>query len=457
MNAYLNHSKNLEFLFLIIGLSIFFGILVFKFIDLSPFILISISLSLLVAYLATYVKGSFYLFYLLLGITFLDNKEGINLVEIPFYVFSAILALVIFLKFINGDLIIDTFLDKLFLFLTALIPYGIMVGLLFGNPVLTIFGESASLFGLLLYFPLRQHLRSKQFQSYVIAITIIILVFVLIRNVLNYREIIAAAVLPWEATNARIATNELILLIGTVLTFCLVITTKKFLIQIIYLFLFSAFVGGLVLTQSRGYWLAFILGAVIIFLTIDRKSKIKVLIYLFSLLGLVSIIISLYFSDLFMFVLNALLARFESIGSGKLDISLYERFLESQTVLSLILDNPISGYGFGHFYTKKILFYANFIETSYVHNGYLAVWFKFGILGLLAFLTLWFSTIMYSIRFYKISASQFEKAILLTIIGTVCGILLVNNTSNQVEIFESVLFLTLFAAFLSLKLNESHK
>lgn len=61
------------------------------------------------------------------------------------------------------------------------------------------------------------------------------------------------------------------------------------------------------------------------------------------------------------------------------------------------------GYGLGVEFTKKILFYDYFIPTSYVHLGYLATWYKFGIFGLLLNLYIWIYTLIKSAQLYKIT------------------------------------------------------
>lgn len=408
-----------------------------------------LAVSLFIIYCITRIKGGLVLAYILLCITFLENDPGIQPIELPFYVCSSILILYNIIEILRGDILITTFIDKLYLAIILLVPFGIVLGILNGSSLYLAFGETTYLLGLFVYFPLRKNLNSQSFKRALYIIIIIIIAYVLIRNFLNYRQIIIQAVATWQTEKARVPSNEFVIMFGALLFMGAALITKIRIHQLIFTLVFMALLGGLILTQSRGYWLAFFLGTLTIFFVADIKSKTR-MAYTFLLLASFSILLAqFFFYDQFSLILKGLAARFDSIGSGKLDVSLFERFLESKAVLKEIFHQPLSGYGMGVTYTKQFVFYNYYAETSYIHNGYLGTWFKFGLFGLIIFPVLWVSLIIKSTQIFRSTNCKITKVAMLSIAGTISGVILVNNTSPQVFNFTSCFFITVFSAIIS--------
>ncbi len=443
----------LEYVSLFLISLIFICILLYFAIDIAPYLAIGICVFMLAVYSISRINGGFILAYLLISITFLENNPGVQIIEIPFYVFSVVLIFYNIVEILRGNFLLNTYLDKIYLLVLLLIPYGIAFGILNGSSLYLAFGETTYLLGIFLYFPLRNHLSNSSFKKIVYAIILVIVIYVLIRNFINYRQIIIQAVASWQAEKARVPSNEFIIMFGALLFMAAALTTKIRMHQLLFTFLFLALLSGLILTQSRGYWLAFFIGTTTIFFLADLNGKIR-MTYTFLILAAISVILAqLFFYDQFYLILNGLSARFDSILDGKLDVSLYERLLESQAVLKEIFNQPISGYGMGVTYTKQYVFDNFYADTSYVHNGYLGTWFKFGIIGLFIFPLLWVSLIINSARILKTTQNTTTKIVMFAIAATVSGVLLVNNTSPQVFNFTSSLFITIFSAIIS-TLNE---
>ncbi|WP_020404343.1 O-antigen ligase family protein [Gracilimonas tropica] len=447
-------SKYLEYAVIISATSLIFAVISFKGGTYSPIIIFSTGAILLSIYLLSKIEGAFFLSSLLFAIPILEGTEGISTLEAPFYIFSLIIAAYIGLEMIRGNIITETTHDKLYLFLLLLLPVASLLGIFSGASKISAIGEITYFLGLLFYFPVRRHLGNKTFQHILMGIVLIFLGYVLIRNIINYRAIIVQAVLPWQAEKARVAANEFILLMGCCLFMSAAAVTKSFIRQIIFTLLFCSFLGGLILTQSRGYWGAFFFGAIFIFYIINRQGKRRILSTLVVLGVGLFLFASVFFGGLLDTVMEGLVTRLQSIGSGGLDVSLKDRLYESQTVLGLILQNPITGYGLGYMFTRHALFLDVFIQTSFVHNGYLATWFKLGLPGLITIITIWILNIRYSIELYNQTDQFIHKTLALGISGTMFGLLFVNNTSAQVLLFESVLFVSLFSAYLNHFLNR---
>jgi len=432
-----------------------FSLIVFAVISLSgktvlP-VLILLSAGVLITAFILKKPVYFILGYFLILPLALENPEGVSPGEIVFLSYTIVAAIFfLFLPIITGRLTLDTPLDKMFLLLTLLLPYASVLGLLNGAGMYPALGELTYFAGVFIYFALRYYLDNDFFQKGLLVVITITLLFVIARNAYNYQEIIMQAYVPWQVEKARVASNEVLVMFFTTLCTASFVYAKNFRASIVaILFLGIGFIS-LILTQSRGYWLAFLVSFLIIFLSVPKVKKGRMLLYFSLILALLLGIAKIYFSDYFDLIFNALILRFQSIAtSTQVDISLLERFEESAVVFSKIAVNPIVGYGFGAEYVKFIFFERVHISTSYVHNGYLAAWYKFGLPGFLLLLGICISIIRNSYRIFKYREERIHKILGLTILATLGGMLLVNNTSPQFLAFDSILLLTVMGAYCS--------
>lgn len=447
------HSQNIslrESALLTLGTSFFLLLVHYYFGILGLVGALGMALSALLIPILQSQKGTFLLIYFVSSVFILDSRDGIQLLELPFFGLSLMLLLFVAYRVLIGKILLENSLDYFFLILHFLIPYAVIIGKINGAATYTALGEVVFFLGVYTYFPLREGLKDDSFKKALSIIILLILGFVLIRNFIYYRQILAQALLPWQAEGARVAANEIIVVIGCSLSLAAASLTKQRLLQVLYTGLFLIFMVSLVLTQSRGYWIAGFFSVITIFLVINKQGKKRMLIaaVVLSLLGFS--IANIFFDDFLTLILSGLNDRLKSIGSGTTDNSLQDRWLESKTVFNHIVKNPIAGYGFGAEFTRKKIFFDIFVRTSFIHNGYLGAFFKFGILGFVSFVSIWFILIKKSIQLYKKSNKIFP----LSIAGIVVGMLFVNNTSSQILIFEGIAFTTLAAAYLNTELRK---
>lgn len=381
------------------------------------------------------------------------NVEGFYIWGTIFYAFSfaALLCWVLPWAFM-GKIQLHTKIDVLYVIFLAIIFFGVANGILHSGSINLPLAEIAYFSPIFGYFIFKEYFHAERIRKIFFWVMIGMMFYVLIRNFLNYRELILAAVMEWETQKARSHRNEVILLWGSVLFLVLSIYQKSLAKSIVLLIPLLLFLAGLVLTQSRGYWVAFALSALVFFIIANSSAKAKMLVYggIVAFLG-ISLAL-LFFGDLFTTVSGALIDRVASIGSGQLDSSLRERVLETKTVFEKTLRNPITGYGLGTQYDKMFLtpeFRLKTIATSYVHNGYLAIWYKFGLIGLVTILLFCFFILKYSYYTAKRTTNPNVRIILLAMFSTLCGMLLVNLTSPQFITFECNFLLFMMAAYTS--------
>ena len=414
-------------------------------------VLILLSAGVLIAAFLLKKPVYFILGYFLILPFALENPEGVSTGEIVFLSYTIAIAIFfLFLPAITGRLKLQTPLDKMFLLFTLMLPYASVLGLLNGAGIYPAIGELTYFAGVFIYFALRYYFDLEIFRKGLLYLIPLLLLFVIARNAYFYQEIIMQAYVPWQVEKARVASNEVLILFFTTLGTAAFVYAKTLKLNIASILFIGMGFLSLILTQSRGYWLAFIVSFTTIFLSVPANKKGKMLLYFSAILIILLGIAKIYFPEYFTLVFNALILRFQSIAtSAQVDISLLERFEESAVVFSKIVANPILGYGFGAEYTKFIFFERFHISTSYVHNGYLAAWYKFGLFGLLLMLSIYISVIRNSYRIFKQSNKAIHKIVGLTILATLSGMLLVNNTSPQFLAFDSILLLTFMAAYCS--------
>ena len=172
--------------------------------------------------------------------------------------------------------------------------------------------------------------------------------------------------------------------------------------QIITLGAFILFFSGLILTQSRGYWLAFLLGAGFMFLFLDGNHKKRLILVTLGGSASLALLAFIFLQDIFLLVTSGLAERLLSLQTATTaDISLVNRFRETATVWEHIRVNPILGYGMGVGYDFFDITNGVTETDAFVHNGYVSLWFKYGIIGLGLVLFFWFRSILNGVRAFK--------------------------------------------------------
>lgn len=415
--------------------------------------LIILALPILIASLMVFYRQFEFAVLLLLAssVLFLENVEGINSWEILYFsIVIFVFAATALADVIKGQLILNSGFDKTALVFVIILGYGILLGIINGGNTSLVLGELLYYFGFLGYFAYRKYLHKEWFKKTLLAVFVLILFYVAIRNIYYYREILIAAHAEWQAQKARTAANEVLLLIGGLGSISFILYSRRLIYKLLGFVVLAVFLGDLIITQSRGYWIAFLSGLVTIWILVNKTMKLQILLYAI-LMGLIGIITGyLFFNDLFNLVLSGIASRVESfldLGAGNIGASLKERVLETGTVLEKIIKNPISGYGLGISFPRYYYLSQTFIDTSYVHNGYLAIWYKFGLAGLLTMLWFCWMVLKSSYKLYKKQLNPISNMIFLTIFSTLVAMLLVNNTSPQFFAFDSMLLLGLMAAF----------
>lgn len=319
----------------------------------------------------------------------------------------------------------------LFLLLLPLTPF---LTVLYGGSLSGLVSEAFSLSMLALYFPVKEACvrHGRRGVLAVLAVLIGIGLFAALRSFINYQEILVTATQEWQVAKGRVARSEALLIVPALLTLTLLIFARQARHRLVLLALFLACFGALILTQSRGYWLAFLFGAAGLFVVVERRYKGRlVLLGLAGLAGFLGFGL-LFFGDYVVIILTSLAERFTSVGSAaRTDVSLVNRFYESKAVLGYIGRNPLVGHGMGVQYRFYDLTFDYTRVDTFIHNGYVSLWFKFGLWGLALMLFAWLGAIWKGVQAFRRRAA--EPLLRLAGLGAAVALLafvLSANTSN---------------------------
>lgn len=209
-----------------------------------------------------------------------------------------------------------------------------------------------------------------------------------------------------------------------------------------YLALAVFAVVALAITFSRGAWVATLiaLGVAVVLMPARRRWTVIKYAAGLGLLALVSI--TLFMGPLAVDIVTVMAERFGSILSAAVDLSLRNRLAESAEVVSRIAESPVFGYGLGYYYSFFPLIPYE-MPTWYVHNAYLYIWLKLGLIGLVVFLVWYFTVLIHGYRLYRALRDPFLQPLILGVTSVMIAMLPLSVTSPQFIQKDSILFLAL--------------
>ncbi len=266
-----------------------------------------------------------------------------------------------------------------------------------------------------------------QFVYYGIVIIFSILsCWAIVQFIFNYAQInykgVAASVIFANPNTFAAALNLILLPLITIYLFSNKTELSKNYLCFILIF------AGLVSTQSRAGWIAFVSGLVcLIILFRFVKNKIPLITWLKIFAGFLAVIFILYGTkamivsgpiEITQQPENNIQVLDNSINiaiTNKGTRSIQQRIELAKTSLELIKEQPINGIG----YFKFIYFYyenLRYTYTHYVHNDYLQYWLELGLPGILIVIFIIFTTYWQGIKYLKIKSSE-EKIWVIAIIS----------------------------------------
>lgn len=402
-------------------------------------------------YLVFALKNYIPILFLIGSFFILRNSPGFGIDEVIFYAsLGLMLTFVLVPDAIRFDLKLTNKLDYAFLMLFVLVLYGVFLGIYLRNSFTVILIDGSIYASILAYYPFRKFISNEKNRNLFLFTVLFLIILICLRNFINYQQIIIQATMAWELELARAAVNEVLILFGCVITLVLFSYAKELKMRAVWGGLLILFLLGLILTQSRGFWITFVMSTFVFLFYADTKQRIFAISIISFVLTGVILVVLVFFYDLLELIIYGFQTRILSLLEANQDVSLLERVAESQTVLKLISENPIAGNGLGSQYIRHNILFGNVYKTThYIHNGYISLWFKYGVLGLIVMPYLYITTARYAFICFKNHINPLSKQLSLGVLCIIPPLMILNMTSPVYMMFDGLLFITIAGAYIS--------
>lgn len=334
-----------------------------------------------------------------------SNEAGFQVVEIAYaaYLYGFLLTWFLRRAISGSSEILTTRSDLALALFLGLLPITLILTYFFHGDFLLAFSELISLSMLLIYFPVKHTVVHHRTGPKLMLITVVVMsVAVAIINSFEYASDLSTATHLSHIAGSRVVVNDALLTIGSLMSLTLLVYSRSPISLLLSAGAVAFTFAGLVITQARGAWLAFILGMFVLFLIVRTPERIKILTT-GTIVGVLIIGIGYLLIGPFLnVILEGIVERFGSIATSfTQDLSLVNRFRETQAVLEKIALNPLIGYGPGVSYVFYDIVHQSTDTDSFVHNGYIGLWYKYGLWGLGLVLYFWYSTVRHGLRAFR--------------------------------------------------------
>ena len=332
-------------------------------------------------------------------------KEGLQVEEVVYavYYLSYLGSWFATRLWVYRERVFDTPLDIALGLFLAYMTASLGLTVLFGGSLSLARGDWIALSAFAFYFPIKEACARYRWGPWVvIGIVIYLGLFSFIRNLLTFSAAIQDAEYAWQIARGRVPMNEMLLFVPALGCLGFAARASGWTTRIVLTGGFALFSVGVILTQWRAYYVDLAFGVMLFVLLLEWRGRGR-LVVLVGLSGLLGMGLGyLLFPGAMELIVVGIFDRILSIGTASTaDVSLLNRFLESRSAWELIKQNPIAGYGIGTTFGFFDTIYNATWVKSYIHNGYLLLWFKFGIVGLLLVLFAWARAILAAHRVWR--------------------------------------------------------
>ncbi|HUF09193.1 MAG TPA: O-antigen ligase family protein [Rhodothermales bacterium] len=378
-----------------------------------------------------------------------DFDEGIDVGEVLFGLFYAsYLGIWLFRRvFLQREKLLESTIDFLMVAILVLVTVHVFVGWLWGAAITSALREWQSWTMLAFYFPVKDACRRYPHGTKAMLIVIVAAaLFVAVRNVIELKSLVSAAGEVWQITKkGRVIANEIILVTGGLVALAAVTHFRRLRWIMLASGLLVTFLLGLILTQSRSYWLSFAFGALAMVMLSDRAGRSRIAVITSVAVGGGLTLVLLLFGDLATLLFAGLLDRVLSLAGGATDMSLVNRMLEISAAWQWIRHNPILGYGLGTEFSFFDLTISGTRTWAFIHNGYVGLLYKFGIPGAILIMTFWIGSIVRGVRSVRRNGlDSWNMKGCLVSVGVLASLLVSGMTANPFFLSDTLLVFGVF-------------
>lgn len=342
------------------------------------------------------------------AVVFLGRQVGLDIIVVLFGVYLVTFLVLWYAHNIRYNFysFFVTWTDRVLAAFLLLLPAYVALAMLTGAPADRIVAETRAISMLAFYFPIKSFVKNNQRGSIFVVYALIWLGFsVAVNNLFNFQQVLLQATQAWQVADVRLALNEGYLVTGFLASLVLIIHSKSRLVWLLMGLTLILLLLVLVFTKSRAYWGAAVIGSVVLFFMFDSRAKLNMMVMM-GIGGMLVVGLSvLVLGDTAILIFDGIVRRFSSLdGAASRDISLINRFVETEAAMRVALTSPIVGHGPGAMFGYHSLIFEYYIRRPDVHNGFAWVFFKFGIIGLFMLFGYFFLSIIDGVRAFKLKS-----------------------------------------------------
>lgn len=331
------------------------------------------------------------------------------------------------------------------------IPVASLWGLWMGSDLTLLRADLLAAIPFLLYLPVKDLCARREHGALIVAGALVAYgIAGTTFAIVNFREVLSSASEAWQIADARYNLSETGITSGLLLSLLGIPTAwrqgGRGRYAALALFGLALFLlGGLVLTKSRGFWAAGLIGMTCL-VGLARGADRRGLVVSMGLIAvtLVGAAVAALGTAALLLAVGTLnrLATLESAITK--DLSLLNRFAESSGAWELIRQRPLLGWGFGRSVPFFDIILLRSTAWGFLHNGYLALWLKTGLGGLLLMGTVWAGAIFRGMRATaRTTLSPLTRSIAVSMTATLISFTPVVSTSNPFSVLDQMLVVTL--------------
>lgn len=339
-----------------------------------------------------------------------SNESGFQVVEVAYAAYLFTVLGMWFLQHVvfGSENILTEKADWCLTIFLCLLPATLILTAVFQADFRVALSGLISLSMLLIYFPVKHTAVHHRLGPRIMLTTVVLMsAAVALLNTFNYASDLAGVTELWQVAGSRVVVNDCLFMVGALMSLVLLVYAKGMFPVLLSAAALALTFAGLIMTQAHGFWLAFAFGAIVLVFLVRTPERIKMLttgtVVSLVILGLGYILIGPFLGV----ILEGITERFGSIATAiTQDLSLVNRFRETGAVLEKTAVNPLIGHGPGVSYLFFDIVHQATDTDSFVHNGYIGLWYKYGIWGLGLVLYFWYSAVSLGLRAFRSNTAE---------------------------------------------------
>ena len=333
-----------------------------------------------------------------------------------------------------------------FLFIVVGSLGGLALGLLTSAPISEMRSELTCVLAFALFFPVREVcVRYEQGPRIIAGALIGLGLYASGVNAFRLYGALTGAIELYEVVDIRVATGEIQIIGALIVTALWLTSTPSTKARVAFFAVASFLLAGLVLTKSRGAWLTTAAGLMVCGVLAGGIIRRRLILAMLGG-GLATVLAGLLTIGPQLALIGiGVLRRLTSISTAATeDISLLNRYAEAAATWEAILSSPILGSGWGAPVVRYDLIGLHTTYTSFVHNGYLWLWHKVGIWGLLLLCITLAGTLWEGTRATRTTAIHREyRALAAGATGAVVAYIILAVPSNPYVVLDQMLVVSI--------------